>query len=48
MDEIESIWMDMVVFRIDLMNNWIVRHRSNRYEVDGIGLQAQEAPRESE
>ena len=23
MDEVESMWKEMVVFRIDLMNNWI-------------------------
>ena len=42
MDEVESIWMEMVVFEIDLMNNWIDRHGFDRHEADGNGLLAQE------
>ena len=44
MDEVELIWMEMVVFRIDLMNSWTDRHGSDRCEVDSIGLMAHEAP----
>ena len=46
MDEVDSMWMDMVVFRIDLMNNWMYRHGSDRYEMDGITLLAYEAAEE--
>ena len=33
MDEVESMWMEMVVFRTDLMNNWTDRD-SDRCDVD--------------
>ena len=42
MVEVESMWMEMVVFRIDLMNNWIDRYGSDRCEVDGSILLVQE------
>ena len=42
MDEVESMWMEVVVFRIDLMNNWTNRYGSDRGEVDGLILLAQE------
>ena len=38
MDEVESMWMEMVVFRIDLMNNWTDRHGSDKCEVNGAIL----------
>ena len=38
MDEFESMWMEMVVFRIDLMNNWVDRDGSSKCEVDGVRL----------
>ena len=40
MDEVESMWMEMVVFRIDLMSCWMYRHCSDKCEVDGIFLLA--------
>ena len=40
MDEVGSMWMEMVVFRIDLMNSWIGWHGCNRCDVDGIELPA--------
>ena len=43
MDEVESMWMEVVVFRIDLMNNWIDRGGSDRYEVDDMIILAHEA-----
>ena len=46
MDEVESMWMDMVVFRIDLTNNWINRHGSDRHEVDDIILLVNDASKE--
>ena len=46
MDEVESMWMEMVAFRIDLMNNWTDRHGSDKFDVEGIILLAQEALQE--
>ena len=46
MDEVESMWMEMVVFRIDLMNSWSDRHGSDSREVDGARLQAHGAMEE--
>ena len=43
MDEVESMWMEMVVFRIDLMNNWTDLHWYDRCEVNDIGIQTHEA-----
>ena len=43
MDEVEEMWMEMVVLRIDLMNSWCDLHRSDRCEVDDIGIQTHEA-----
>ena len=43
MDEVESMWMGMVVFRIDLMNNWIDRGCSDRGDVNGIISLTQDA-----
>ena len=40
MDEVESMWMEMVVFRIDLMNSWMDVQCSDRCAVDGIGMLA--------
>ena len=42
MDEVESMWIEMVVFRIDLMNSWMDRGNSDSCEVVGIVLLAQE------
>ena len=36
MDEFESMWMEMVVFRIDLMNSLVDRHCFDKCEVDGV------------
>ena len=38
MDEVGSMWMEMVVFRIDLMNSWTDLDRYDGCEVDGIRL----------
>ena len=46
MDEVESMWMEMVVFRIDLMNSWMDRDSADRYEVDGIILLGHEISEE--
>ena len=43
MDDVVSKWMEMVVFRIDLMNNWMDRDGSDRCEVNGTILLAHEA-----
>ena len=40
MDEFESMWMEVVVFRIDLMNNCVDRYGWDRCEVDGVRLLA--------
>ena len=40
MDEVESMWMEAVVSRIDLMNNWTDVHGLDRYDVDGIEILA--------
>ena len=42
MDEVESMWMEMVVLRIDLMNNWI-DCGSDGCEVDVSTILVQEA-----
>ena len=42
MDEVKAMWMEMVVFRIDWMNNWTDRHWFDLYEVDGSILLAHE------
>ena len=42
MDEVESMWMEVVVFETDLMNNWMDVHCSERHEVDGNRLLAHE------
>ena len=46
MDEFESMWMEVVVSPIDLMNNWIDWHGYDRCDVDGIRLLEHEAPKE--
>ena len=46
MDDVDSMRMEMVVFRIDLMNNWTDRHGVDRYKVDEIILLVYEAPKE--
>ena len=38
MDEVESMWMEMVVFRIDLTNNWMDVHGFDRADDDIILL----------
>ena len=43
MDEVKSMWMEMVVFRIDLMNKWMGWNGSDICEVDGAILLEQEA-----
>ena len=43
MDEVESMWMEMVVLRIDLMNSWMDRHGFSSCDVDGIILLAHDA-----
>ena len=43
MDEVESMWVEMVVFRIDLMNSWTDRRSFDGYGVDGIRLLTHEA-----
>ena len=42
MDEVESMWMEMVVFRIDLMKSWMDRDNSDKCEVDGIIIEVHE------
>ena len=46
MDEVEAMWMEMVVFRIDLMNNWTERHGLDRYDVDDITLLTHETKKD--
>ena len=43
MEEVESMWMEMVVFRIDMMNNWTDRHGGDRCEDNGDKSQTHEA-----
>ena len=42
MEEVEAMWMEMVVFEIDLTNNWMDRHGFDRCEVVDIRLQTQD------
>ena len=42
-DEVESMWMEVVMFRIDLMKSWMNRHGFVKFDVDGIRLLAQYA-----
>ena len=43
MDETESMWVEVVVFRIDLTNNWMDVHGFDRAEVDGIEILVHDA-----
>ena len=45
-DEVESMWMEMVVSRIDLMNNWVDRGSSDRCEAISVRLLAHEISEE--
>ena len=46
MDEVESMWMEMVVLEIDLMNIWIDVYGFDICEADDIMLLAYESCKE--
>ena len=46
MDEVESMWMEMVVFRIDLMNSWMFRDMQDVSGFDWVELSTHEQCKE--